>query len=570
MSRDDPYQDAFKAAVEATRARIRRDRARAPKILKKVFTVVASKLIHPSLNATEAWKEAGVKDRALGTVFKAFTGISLKQYIEVRRIEVAVVLMATTDLDLFSISEKLGFIYYPTFTDAYKRQKGKLPSEAERERLTPPLIEDETSLKVGRGLLDEDAVVHHVEDLLRIYPTAAGRIHIGACPVPEPLIIVDGARDDRLKAEDLWRKIRDLPFAEQCQEVRRYRFSSTVLFDLLRRKSRLEGRKKRQRGIDLAKLALVSLESSDEVFGERIHDLRAFGWAWLANAHRLALDFSAAVAAFEQADREWSTPRAKQDLSVFAHICNLKGSLWMMRREYVEATQYLDQSCTLFRQLDQSRDEALVLIQRATIHTYAGKLSEAVGDFREAVGLIDEDQEKDLAFTARGNLAAALVRAGEAESAAKELDRARQLNRHIDDPVGTIKLDWIEGDLAELHGDLERAKRLYADVRSQFRDAAESRYLGMVSVDLMTIHSQLGEWEKVGELAAATLPILTSMHLHSETVAAVGLLAEAVKAGSLSRRLLKDLRAALRQDPLAMMTRDGGAKSPPRPECCLN
>ncbi len=73
----------------------------------------------------------------------------------------------------------------------------------------------------------------------------------------------------------------------------------------------------------------------------------------------------------------------------------------------------------------------------------------------------------------------------------------------------------------------------------------------MVSVDLMTIHSQQGEWERVGDLASKTLPILSSLSLHRETVAAVGLLTEAIEAGSLSPRILKDLRVALRQDPLA-------------------
>ncbi len=555
MPRGDPYRDAFKAAAEATRVRIRRDRRRAPKVLKKVLTVVANRLFDPTLNATRAWIDAGVRDRALAMLFKAFTGVSLKRYIEARRIEVADVLMAITDLSLASISERVGYTYYATFTENYKRLKSKLPSEVERERLPPPLIDDETSLRVGRGLLDDDAFVRHVEDLLGIYRTAAKHIHIGGCPDPEPLIIVDGASDDRLKAEGLWQTISNLPFAKQCQEVRRYLFCSTVLFDLLRRTSRLEGRKNRQRGIELAKLALASLERSDQVFGERIHDLRALGWAWLANALRLALDLAAAAAAFQQSDREWSKPRAKHDPSVLAHICNLKGSLWMIRREYIEAAQYLDRSCHLFRQSDQIRDEALALTQRATIHTYAGKLSEAVEDFREAVGLIDEDQEKELAFAARGNLAAVLVRTGEAGDAAKELGRARRLSPHIDDPIGTIKLDWIEGDLGELHGDLEKAKRFYQIVRTEFRDADESRYLGMASVDLMTIHSQLGEWETVGELAVVTLPILASMQLHSETVAAVSLLAEAIEAGTLSRQLLRDLRAALRQDPLTMMTR---------------
>jgi len=37
----------------------------------------------------------------------------------------------------------------------------------------------------------------------------------------------------------------------------------------------------------------------------------------------------------------------------------------------------------------------------------------------------------------------AFVRAGNAESAVKEFDRPRQLNRAIDNPEGTIKLDWL-------------------------------------------------------------------------------------------------------------------------------
>ena len=550
MLRGDPHLDAFKASADATRARIWRDRARAPRALRKVFTVVARRLFHPSLNASAAWRAAGVKDRSLTAEFRAFAGVSLKQYLEARRIEVADVLMAITDRDLASISERIGFIHYPTFTEAYKRQTGELPSEVVREFLPPPLIDDATSLKAGRGLLDEDEAVDHVENLLQIYPTAAQRITGAAPEAPEPRIIVDGARGDRLQAEDLWRKVRDLPFAEQCREVRPYLFHSTVFFDLLRKRSRQEGRKSRQRGIEVAELALVSLESSDEVFAEQIHELRALGWAWLGNAHRLALDFTAAAAAFEQADREWAKPRGKQDLSVLAHICALKGSLWMMRREYVAATRELDRSCSLFQQLGQTRDEARELITRATVHGYAGKLRESVEDLRESLALINEGKDKELAFAARGNLANIMARAGETQSAEKELDRARQLNETIHDPLGTPKLDWIAGLISEYQRDLEQAKRFYSGARAAFRDADELRCFGRITVDLMIVHSELDDWERVGTLAYKTLPILDSLRLHSETLATVDCLAKAVEAGRLTRCLLSELRDALSLDPL--------------------
>ena len=83
-------------------------------------------------------------------------------------------------------------------------------------------------------------------------------------------------------------------------------------------------------------------------------------------------------------------------------------------------------------------------------------------------------------------------------------------------------------------------------------DSGETRYFGLVSVDLMIVYSMQDDWQRVGVLAAKTLPMLSSQSLHSETLAAIRLLAKAVEAQEPSRRLLKDLRIALRQDPLAM------------------
>ena len=546
----DLYHGAFKAAAEATKARIRRDRRRAPDALKKLLAVLASRVLDPLLDATVALKAAGFKGSGIGTVFKGFTKTTPARYIADARIEVADLALVITGLDLASISKKVGYTHYPTFAENYQRRKGKKPFEVARPRLAPPRIDLETSLKAGRGLLDDDALVRLVEDLRRIYPTAAKRFGGGDHESPIP---VEGARTDRSKAEALWREIRDLPFAEQCRRVRIYLFCSTVLFDLLRRKSRLEGRKSRRRGVELAELALISLEKSDRVFGERIHDLRARGLADLGNAYRLALDFSAAAEAFERAEREWLVPsRARPDLSVFAHIRLRKSALLMVRREYVEATQDVSQSCALFQQLDQPRDKALALIQRAAIHGYAGKLGEAVEDLRKAAGLIDEEEESELTFAIRSNLANALALAGEAEDAVKELDRARQLRHAIDDSLGALKLAWIDGLLGEIHGDLEKAQRCYQGAGAGFREADERRYYALVSVDLMIVHAEQDDWQRAGALAAETLPLLSSLNLHPETLTTVALLAKAVEAGGLSRRLLHDLRTALRQDPLAM------------------
>ena len=344
-----------------------------------------------------------------------------------------------------------------------------------------------------------------------------------------------------------------MPFEEQSRRVRRYLFHSTVFFDLLRKKSRLEGRKSRRRGIELAELALVSLERSDEFFGERIHELRAFGYAWVGNAHRLALDFSAADAAFVEAEWYWYQADAQRDPLVLATICNLKGTLRMFQRDYGEATRLLDNSCFLFRQSGDQNKEALALVQRAAIHGYARRFNVSLEDLRAAVSLIDELEEKDLAFAVRGNLANILARMGEHTAAVKELGRAQQLYCEVDNPLGTYKLDWITGFIKEHQGDLQAAVELYTSARTGFSNAGESNYFALISVDLMVVHSKQDDWTSILELAPEVLPVLESRNLHHETVAAIGLLAKAVGASSLSRPLLKELRELLQQDPLASL-----------------
>ncbi|MEM7583637.1 MAG: helix-turn-helix domain-containing protein [Acidobacteriota bacterium] len=553
MGRDAPYHAALQAATEATRARIQRDRANAPNPLKKVFTVLVKRFLQPSLNATEAWKAAGIKDTGVMVTFKQATGSTLVQYIAAARIEVAVVLMTTTELGLSTISQLVGYTYHPTFTDNFRRVMGKRPSEVERQPMPMALIGDEISLRAGRGLLEPDEMVTYIEHLMRICPEATVLIRKKLCNDNlQPRIVVDGERTDELQALGVWEQISTLPFEEQCQQVRRYQFRSTVLFDLLRKRSRWEGHTDHQRGVQLAKLALVSLEDCDNVFGSRIHDLRALGWAWLGNAQRLAVDLANASTSFEHADREWEKPRENKDTSVLANLHYLKGALQMVLRDYKQAIRHLNQSCALFQTLNQLKDEARTLIFRAATYGYAGSYRKAVQDLTEALALIDENTDKEFAFAVRGNLANALIRAGMAESASKELLQARHLIGQLDDPMGAIRVDWIAGDLAEIQGDLENAKRWYQKVRIALRGAGDPRYLGMISVDLMLIHRQQGDLESAAMLAAETLPILGSMDLHTETIAAVGLLANAVKERQLSDQVLSNLRVALRHDPLTM------------------
>ncbi|MCP3959360.1 MAG: hypothetical protein GY719_16040 [bacterium] len=151
---------------------------------------------------------------------------------------------------------------------AFKSWAGERPSDARGE--TPKLdIEYATWRRLCRGRLDVEESREFLEQFLRIYP-AAMPARPGDSGGEAPRVVIDGGFYERVCAEKLWHEIRDLDPAAQRRRVRQHLFHSSALFDLLRRRSREEGRRDRGRGVAIAELALVSLEGSEGVFGESL------------------------------------------------------------------------------------------------------------------------------------------------------------------------------------------------------------------------------------------------------------------------------------------------------------
>lgn len=544
---------ALRVASAPTLARIRRDRERAPNCLKKLFTVVARDLLRPKLDAKRAWLEAGIRDHTRTAAFKDFTGSSLKPYIAQARIDVAEVLLQTTDLEISTISLMVGYGYHPTFTDNYMRMKSILPSKVVRVPTARPLIDVATSLRAGLGDLDADEAVDYIKRCLRIYPHAGKLVPVDGGASAAPRYVVDGARHERLSAEGFWQEIRTLPFEEQTQRVREYLFHSTALFDLLRKKSRQHGRKKRRRGIELAQLALVSLEGSDEVFGGRIHDLRALGWAWLGNTHLLAQEFAAADSSFDEAEVEWSLPRQSQDPVILGELYRFRGKLSMLKSSYAEALRSIEQARRLFQQVGETSGQVKALIQRAAIHGYSGRQEASVADLRAAC-LHLEAGDHYLAFTVYTNLANSLVRLGRLGLAGEALTEAKRHCTELDHPLGFQEIRWVEGYIKQGAGDFDAARNLYSIARTGFIHADNKTSVGLICLDLATLSTKQADWKDATRFASEALSIFHCLRIGQETLAAVAVLAQAVDAGEISSQKLRTLRERVEADPLMSLT----------------
>ncbi len=559
MSKD-RVQEALKAAAKPTLAAMRAERKKLPRSLRPLITYLVNHLFDFGLNATKAWAAAAKNDHSLSAVFKAATRLTLRAYIERRRLEVADRMLRTTDLEIGWVSLAVGYAHHARFANAYSKWLDELPSEA-RRKPSPPEIDYLTWRQWVRAELKPEAAWKIHQKALRRYPALEEKLRERYAPaVVEPRVVVDGARHEHLYAAGIWHELRALPFEEQRRQLRRYQFGSTAFFDLLREESRQEGRKDRRRGIELAQLALESLAGKEEVFGERIHDLQALGWAWLGNAQVLALDFPAAEVAFEEADAEWGVEREDQDQLVLAEIVCFKGTLRMLQRHFSEAVRLVDRAHDLFRCTD-AQGEARALIQRAEIQVYADKPDVALAALQAAAKLLDHQEDRYLGYAVYSNLATVQTILGQYPAATESLVQATQYCSELDYALGCHQIQWVEGDIKQGMGDLNGAEQLYLLAREGFGAGKELYCVGLICLELAILNSKTGNLDTLKGFASEAVPILESLKMYPETVAAVSLFSQALEAGEVPYQCMREVRHCLQRDPMAHLSQERGPES---------
>ncbi len=483
-----------KIAAAPTLEAMRRQRSGLPRKLAKLMTYLVNHLFDRNLTATLAWDKAGIKDHSLSAAFRDATDLTLGKFIERQRAEVADRIMRMApDLEPARVGQAVGFDYYGTFVRAYKNWFQETPVVA-RNKARSSEIDPLFLRRYLRGELDADAAWRVHELGVRLYPELEERLreHYGQSG-GEPRLEFDGGRIERLAAEGVWQELQAVPVEEQKRSLRRVRFHSTALFDLLREKSREEGRRDRRRGVEVAELALISLEGSEDIFGERIHDLRALGWAWLGNARRLALDLPAACSAFGTTREHWSRTNATHEPLVAAEISFLEGTLRMCQRSYDAALELVDRSGSLFRSVARVEGQIKALTQRAAICGYAGRPEESIVALQQAVTILEQVEDPYLAFAVWGNMANAEARVGRYSAASESLDRARVSHKALDYPLGALELKWVDAFIKDGLGELESAERLYGEARAGFAKAREPGPFSLASLDLAVLCARAEE-----------------------------------------------------------------------------
>ncbi|MCP4548007.1 MAG: hypothetical protein GY835_16200, partial [bacterium] len=354
---------------------------------------------------------------------------------------------------------------------------------------------------------------------------------------------------------EIWPLLSCLPYDAQRIVVQRVLVTSTELFDLLREKSRQEGRRDPQRGIEIAELALLSLDASAAALGERIHELRALGLAWVGNARRLALDFPGAEETFEKAMAELALVKDWKDSVVAGDVYALKGSLRTFQRRFEEALELLARSVTIFEKAGDSYRQTEELMTRAAAAYYAGWSGIAISDLTVALSLVKKLNAKDLSVMVAINLGNALVYSGQFEPALEVVKAVDKRFCLLVNPLWLQHVKWVEGAAEHGLGNHASAEEKYLAALAGFEDLGQPFYCAFVDLDLAILYAETSRPAAVVRTSAGCLRFFKALTLGRETMMSLRLLKDALERQAVTAAVLRDLRCSLLADPLAALSK---------------
>ncbi len=517
--------------------RVREDRERAAPRLEEFLQRIEGSLFDRGLTVGAIRQSCRVGDNSIGSVFKTVIGVAPSMYVLEARLEVSVRLLRDTEIEIGVIADRLGFGSPGSFSRSFGKMFQVRPRDFRKsiravEVRLGPLGVEMCSVgflrRVVEGRLDEEEATQFAARLEAVYELRPNKQCDG---IERP----EGATG-------VWRSVRSAPFEVTRATVRRK--GTRALFDLLLEESREEGRWNSRRGVELANLAVESLNGFATRLGETIHDLRALGWACLGNAWRLVPDLGEAESAFVRSAAEWSTPRAHPDPYVEAQIWNLRASLRLFQRRPGEALELANRAIERLRVLGCVSELAVVLLERSRIRSHLDQPEAAITDLREILE-VTEEEDRELRLTAYQHLAIAFVQAGWIQAASEALGQAKRLFSLCGHPKAWFQVQWTEGLLYQKKGDAAAAEERFASARAGLLDIGQDGDAAAVALDLLILLAEQGRQTEALPLAAEVITAFEAFGIHREPLAALKLIRKAVETGKVSAALLYSARKNL-------------------------
>lgn len=574
----DHSRQLLETAAAESLERIRLDRARAPQRLKPLLAYIEDNLFDSTLDVNQLKRSCGVRDNSVPIQFHSAVGRPPHGYIEDRRLETACSLLSNTNLKIWQISELLGYSSIQVFSRAFSRWSGQRPTQFRKKA---KMEQNRSEGKAGRGNekhyffgpdsirkalsgeLSQEEAKALVGRLLKLYPACRGVAERGASREQsdssdsrskeddqrpfdhgrELEIHIATADIERLRAEEMLRNLEDLPAGRQQVLIDELQLSSPILFHLLCQRSRELSRERPRRGVEMAELALRSLDSlQSRVGAEGLASLRAQGHAWLANARLAAHDRDAAQQDLTEARS--LLEKSDEEPSATGDVLLVEASLRREQRRFEEAHRMLEAADKVFEEGGNRERRTAVRIARAALFGEENRPEMAVPCLEGALEDVGR-RDGNLRLTLLLRLMSVLVDAGRVAWAAEHVSEAKQLALAYGDRHARVRLRWLEGIV---HGQLSRfaeAESALIEAREGFVEIGKTVDAAVAVLDLAELYSRQGRLIELEGLADTISALFERLQENREALAALEMVRQAARERSVTRSLLEEARQAL-------------------------
>ncbi len=587
----------LEAAAAESVERIRSDHSKAPQRLKPLLAYIEEHLFDPALDVNQLKRNCGVRDNSVPIQFHSAVGRPPHGYIEDRRLETACKLLGDSTLKIWQISELLGYSSIQVFSRAFSRWSGQRPTSyrkkaRQRKEMgeSAPKLEEsltartETLRRALAGELSLDEANALIARLRQMYPepdlppaghSAGGSVGAGmaSASISPPMGMGPGDQgsvdlwetktklevllnEQELNAEQsdqIWNELQKHSWLEQSALVRDLRLTTPSLFHLLRTRSRLIGREEPRRGVQVADLALKTLDvlDSTSLKAQDLSNLKAQGWAWLASARCLANDHRGAEQAFDTAERFLQL--GDRDPIIQGDIALFKASLRRDQRRFIEAWELLEQASEFYRRQNRSDLMATVLIAKATVRYEEGDPASSIPFLEEAQGLIDERTDGFIKLSLFHNLVTAYAETGRYSQALELLSQTRELSAKYGRGYHRIRLRWLEGVILRGRGQFEQAEAALVEARESFTRINDTVTAALVCLDIAQLYYRQNRFGDLEDLAASMVPLFSALQHHREAYVSLQLFHRAVQERKLNSMVLDKARKALQRTQTTAM-----------------
>lgn len=240
---------------------------------------------------------------------------------------------------------------------------------------------------------------------------------------------------------------------------------------------------------ELLHLALkVSNHLDSSFYGrERIEDLRARAWGYIANTRRVRMDLLGAEEAFAEA---WSRLTAGTDDPMEkALIYDLRASLLRIQLNFDESMWLSRRAIASYRKVGETHLVGRSQVNLSVTHRFMENPDKAISLLYQALELIDRNREPRLALSALNNLVDDLAVAERFMEAQRILAHARPLYQRFQDPMIQTRRLWVEAKVALGLGHLARADELFQRVQVGVSDAGTELDRTFLSRDMASLRA---------------------------------------------------------------------------------